>query len=76
MSEFMQYAIANPTLAFMLMLVLGLTLGYSAMHYGTQIIFGVFIRLPNRMIRHMNIRKHGWPPPHCDADGDFKEDKQ
>ncbi len=24
----------------------------------------------NRPLRHMNIRKHGWPPQHCDADGD------
>ena len=24
----------------------------------------------NRFIRHFNIRKHGYPPPHCDADGD------
>ena len=28
----------------------------------------------NRPLRHMNIRKHGWPPPHCDADGDFKSE--
>lgn len=28
----------------------------------------------NRPLRHMNIRKHGWPPIHCDADGDFKEE--
>lgn len=26
----------------------------------------------NRLMRHMNIRKHGWPPQHLDADGDFK----
>lgn len=31
-------------------------------------IFNVCI---NRPLRHMNIRKHGWPPEHCDADGDF-----
>lgn len=24
--------------------------------------------------RRLNIRKHGWPPAHCDADGDFKSD--
>ena len=24
----------------------------------------------NRFLRHMNIRKHGYPPAHCDADGD------
>ena len=26
--------------------------------------------LVNRTIRHLNIRKAGWPPPHVDADGD------
>lgn len=25
----------------------------------------------NRICRSLNIRKNGWPPPHCDADGDF-----
>ena len=25
----------------------------------------------NRFMRHLNIRKHGWPPAHCDADGDY-----
>ena len=29
----------------------------------------------NRILRHWNIRKHGYPPVHCDADGDFKEMK-
>lgn len=26
----------------------------------------------NTFWRHWNIRKHGYPPIHCDADGDFK----
>jgi hypothetical protein len=26
----------------------------------------------NRFMRMLNIRKQGWPPPHCDGDGDFK----
>ena len=26
----------------------------------------------NRFMRHLNIRKAGWPPAHLDADGDFK----
>jgi hypothetical protein len=30
------------------------------------------VRVWARFIRHLNIRKHGWPPSHCDADGDFK----
>lgn len=28
------------------------------------------ISLWNRFFRHWNIRKHGWPPERCDADGD------
>lgn len=24
----------------------------------------------NRFMRMLSIRKHGWPPAHCDADGD------
>ena len=27
----------------------------------------------NRPLRHWNIHKHGYPPAHCDADGDFKD---
>jgi hypothetical protein len=34
------------------------------------------INLFNRCIRHMNIRKCGWPPVHCDADGDFKPEPE
>ena len=34
---------------------------------GCNLIF----RCWNRLMRMLNIRKHGWPPPHCDADGDF-----
>lgn len=30
----------------------------------------------NRFWRHFNIRKHGYPPIHCDADGDFKKEKK
>ena len=26
----------------------------------------------NRFLRHWSIRKNGYPPPPCDADGDFK----
>jgi hypothetical protein len=34
-------------------------------------------RVWNRFWRHWSIRKHGYPPAHCDADGDFeKEDKE
>ena len=29
----------------------------------------------NRTFRHWNIRKYGYPPIHCNADGDFKKEK-
>jgi len=32
--------------------------------------------LPKMIIRGMNIRSHGWPPPYLDADGDFKPDEK
>lgn len=28
----------------------------------------------NRTLRSRNIVAHGWPPEHCDADGDFQGD--
>ncbi len=31
------------------------------------------LRIWNRFFRHWNIRKHGYPPKWCDADGDFKK---
>jgi len=36
------------------------------------IILHYFFLLINRILRNSNIRKHGYPPPHCDADGDFR----
>ena len=42
-----------------------------SIYYMFKIIFFI---LPNRVLRHANIRKHGYPPAHCDADGDFKEE--
>ena len=30
----------------------------------------------NRPLRHRNIKLHGWPPAHCDADGDFKKEDE
>jgi hypothetical protein len=38
----------------------------------TVVICESIVKLLNRTFRHWNIRLHGYPPPHCDADGDFK----
>lgn len=35
----------------------------------------VLVMLVNRPLRHWTIRTQGYPPPHCDADGDFKVEK-
>lgn len=41
-------------------------------------LINLIFRCWNRFLRMLNIRKHGWPPVHCDADGDFlkAEDKE
>ena len=51
---------------------------------GYWIMIGLGLGIPakliaviiNRPLRHWNIRKHGYPPPHCDADGDFNESEE
>lgn len=55
-----QYAIAHPWLTFWLIL--------AALFVGERVV----VFLINRPLRHWNIRKHGYPPSHCDADGDFR----
>jgi len=40
-----------------------------------EVIIRVAVNLPNRILRHWNIRKHGYPPAYCDADGDFRSEK-
>lgn len=27
----------------------------------------------NRFLRHWTLLRHGYPPPHCDADGESRE---
>jgi hypothetical protein len=56
-----EYALMHPWLTFWLALA-------------ALCVVNDIVRLPNRVLRHWNIRKHGYPPPHCDADGDFKEE--
>jgi hypothetical protein len=36
-----------------------------------RILNNLFYNLPLRFMRYLIIRKHVYPPPHCDADGDF-----
>lgn len=57
--DFWQFMNNSPFLTFFLALILASVI---------KTPFWAF----NRFMRHLNIRKAGWPPPHCDADGDFK----
>jgi len=35
--------------------------------------YDFFIKIYDKTSRHKRIMKHGYPPAHCDVDGDFKE---
>ncbi len=35
-----------------------------------------FVRLWTRFLRMIMVYKHGWPPPHLDADGDWKGESE
>ena len=45
---------------------------------GTALLLGTVLKfffvMWNRFLRSFTLRKHGYPPPHCDADGDFKSE--
>ena len=47
---------------------------------GVCILLGIgsetIIRIWNRFWRHWTMMKHGYPPEHIDADGDFKKDHE
>lgn len=64
MHELFQFMGDHPWLTVLLLLL------------STQTVYSVLYCLPARMIRHMNIRRAGWPPSHLDADGDFKQEDE
>lgn len=49
-----EFAKANPGIALLIVWVLA---------WAATVPFRLFFR-------HLNIKAHGWPPPHLDADGD------
>lgn len=63
-----EWAMAHPRLTFFLAL--------AAILGAVQISYSIFFVLPNRLIRSRNLRKLGWPPNYCDADGDVINPKQ
>lgn len=53
----------HPVLAFLLVVLLCSVVNR---------MVGFSFRLVNRVFRSINIALRGWPPAHCDADGDFR----
>jgi hypothetical protein len=53
----------NPWMTLLLSIIIGCVL----IELG-KVVFSI----SNRFFRWLNIRKSGWPPEHCDGDGDFK----
>lgn len=56
-----QFMSENPALAFFLALIVA------------ESIVRIIVDLPKIILKYLNIWKHGYPPVHCDADGDFRE---
>ncbi len=61
--RFGEFEITDPILAVAMVVLL-----YAVVVTVSTMIF----RSWNRFLRHLNIRAKGWPPPHLDADGDFR----
>jgi|GEM_PF-2412193 hypothetical protein len=63
-----EYTSANPRMAIFLGILafLALAIAQSALLELLNFLFRIY----SRTMRMMTIRKAGWPPEHCDADGD------
>lgn len=61
MVEIIQFMFSSFWIFVGFMMILGMILAF---------IFSIW----NMFWRHNNIRKHGYPPEHCDADGELKEE--
>jgi len=40
-----------------------------------SLLVQLLFRCWNRFLRHLSVRKAGWPPSHLDADGDWKPER-
>ena len=59
MKELFQFLLSNFWIWLGFLIILGTVLGY-------------FNKLVKIILRYLTIRRHGYPPDHCDADGDFR----
>ena len=63
MVEFLKYVFGSFWMWLGFVIIVGMVLNF---------IFRSF----NRTLRHRSIMKHGYPPEHCNADGDFLQIKE
>jgi hypothetical protein len=61
-----KFANENPWLTFFIIFFALITI--------TNIVY-MPAKILSRYHRHKTLRQIGWPPPHLDADGDFKEEE-
>lgn len=40
--------------------------------FAIVVVCEVPMQIVRLLVRSRNIKHHGWPPPHCDADGDIR----
>ena len=49
-----------------------LTFSFFLISFSIFILSYLIAEIITQTLRHWNIHKHGYPPKHCDSDGDFK----
>lgn len=60
-------------LIILFLVIFGYGVGFTLILSG----IGDFIfKIYDRTLRHRNIQKHGYPPEHCDVDGDFLKNEE
>lgn len=72
MTELLTFVGCHWAISFLLGTCVVLPITCVALAIAFGILNNVLLILPNRIMRHFNIHKHGWPPAHCDGDGDAK----
>jgi hypothetical protein len=63
MVEFLKHVFSNFWMWLGFVIIIGMILNF---------IFKTY----NRALRHRHIMKYGYPPSHCDADGEFRQIKE
>jgi hypothetical protein len=71
MNDVLHFMEANKHFTFGILIFCGLP-GLAIVAIAIVSISHAVLFIPKAIIRHLNLRKAGWPPPHVDADGDWR----